>query len=546
MAANADATPVTAPASVLLVDDDEHWAHVTARLLEANEPAFDVTVAASLEDGHTQFETTDPDCLVCDYQLGDGTGLELIDAVREADADRPFLLVTGQGDEMVASQAIDRGVSDYLSKTHDDDASKLLTARITKAITSYRTNRQLRHERQTKASTLSALTATTDITKIATQFCRSLVESHRFAAAWIGTVDGSNEISPVAVDGCETYLEEIFTDHAAGSPSTAISTDGIGTQDPAIAAVRTTEPVVSQFTDASTASAEPTTVDELAHAQGFTSGAGIPIEHDGIQVGVLGVYRATNAPRTDSQMRALLTEYTEIIGYAYRTAEWERSLWSDRPIHLTVEIADTSVPLVDLATTLDDTVTATVVSTHRAAPNRQLYLVRLAGTTPDDLRTAVEMCETIALESASKRNDAIRCDLSATGSTPEQLLTANGAQIEQTALVDGAIMLSVSVESHAAVSALTSALEAAYDSVTLTTLWNHPDDGGTRRLADPLHTLTEKQLDVLQYAYFDGYFQQPRNVSAVELAEKFGLARSTMTQHMRTAQQKVFEHLFEQ
>ena len=99
MAAERDATAVTAPVSVLLVDDDDQWAQVTARLLERNEPAFDVAVAASLSDGRTQFETTDPDCLVCDYQLGDGTGLELLDSVRAVDADRPFLLLTALGDE---------------------------------------------------------------------------------------------------------------------------------------------------------------------------------------------------------------------------------------------------------------------------------------------------------------------------------------------------------------------------------------------------------------------------------------------------------------
>ena len=135
MAAETDATAVTAPVSVLLVDDDEQWAQVTARLLELNEPAFDVTVAASLSDGRTQFETIDPDCLVCDYQLGDGTGLELLDSVREVDADLPFLLLTARGDEKLASQAIDQGVSDYIPKAYDDDESKLLTARVTKAVT---------------------------------------------------------------------------------------------------------------------------------------------------------------------------------------------------------------------------------------------------------------------------------------------------------------------------------------------------------------------------------------------------------------------------
>jgi len=553
VAAETDATAVTAPVSVLLVDDDDQWAQVTARLLEINEPAFDVTVATSLSDGRTQFETTDPDCLVCDYQLGDGTGLELLDIVRAVDTDRPFLLLTARGDEKLASQAIDRGVSDYIPKAYDDGESKLLTARVTKAVTSYRTRQQLIHERETKAATLNALTATTDITEIATQFCRLLVANHGLAAAWIGTVDDSNELIPVAVDGCETYLNAIFEHHSPQSEAIGVDTDGTTNQDPAIMAGQTNEQVITVFTapsagddDLSAGDGDLGTVDEVAHSHAFASGAGIPIKHDGIQVGVLGVYTATDEPRIDSQLRSLLVEYAEIIGYAYRTAEWERSLWAERPVHLTVEINDAAAPLVGLATHLGGSVTATVLSTNRATANRQLYLLQLAGATPDELRTAAEACDGIELGSVSTVDSGVRCDLSVTGSTPEQLLAANGAQIEQTIIGDGAMTISVSVESHAAVSDLTSALEAAYDSVALTKLWNLTDEMNSTRSNGPLHTLTQKQLDVLQYAYFDGYFNQPRNVSSVELAEKFDLARSTMTQHMRTAERKVFEHLFEQ
>ena len=546
MAVQADATPVTAPVSVLLVDDDEQWAQVTARLLAVNEPALDVTVAASLDEGRALFETVDPECIVCDYQLGDGTGLELLDIVRDVDADRPFLLVTGQGDEKIASQAIDRGVSDYIAKIHDDDESKLLTTRVMKVVTSYRTNQQLAHERQTKASTLSALTATTDITEIATQFCRILVGNHGVTAAWIGTVDDSDEIAPVAVEGCEIYLDTILNHHSQQLKGTATNTGGIGNRDPAIEAIRTDEQVVTEFLDPSGTRVESDTIDEIAHERGFKTGVGIPITHDGIQVGVLGVYRTPREPRIDSQMRSLLTEYADIIGYAYRTAEWERSLWVDRSVYLTVEIADPAVPLVGLAARLGSSVTATVLSTNRAAANGQLYLMRLTGTTPDDLRTVVETCDAIELGSVSNDDGAIRCDLSATGATPEQLLAANGARIEHTAIADGVVTMSVSVASHAAVSELTSALEAAYDPVSLTTLWNYPDGMAAAQPDDPLQTLTQKQLEVLQYAYFDGYFEQPRDVSSVELAGKFGLARSTMTQHMRTAQRKVFEHLFEQ
>jgi ActR/RegA family two-component response regulator len=99
--------------TLLLVDDDEQWARVTGRLLESAHEAFDVDLADSLSAGRSRFEATDPDCVICDYQLGDGTGLDLLETVRETDADRPFVLVTGKGDEAVASEAIGRGVTDW-------------------------------------------------------------------------------------------------------------------------------------------------------------------------------------------------------------------------------------------------------------------------------------------------------------------------------------------------------------------------------------------------------------------------------------------------
>ena len=58
--------------------------------------------------------------------------------------------------------------------------------------------------------------------------------------------------------------------------------------------------------------------------------------------------------------------------------------------------------------------------------------------------------------------------------------------------------------------------------------------------------LTDKQRDALRVAFHNGYFEQPRGVSATELATKFDLSRTTMTQHMRTAQRKLFGQLFDQ
>lgn len=68
-------------------------------------------------------------------------------------------------------------------------------------------------------------------------------------------------------------------------------------------------------------------------------------------------------------------------------------------------------------------------------------------------------------------------------------------------------------------------------------------EGGVHAtLADQL---TEKQLEVLKTAYLSGYFDWPRERTADECADALGITQPTFSQHIRTAQFKVFETLFD-
>ncbi|MBZ6494907.1 bacterio-opsin activator domain-containing protein [Natrinema longum] len=57
--------------------------------------------------------------------------------------------------------------------------------------------------------------------------------------------------------------------------------------------------------------------------------------------------------------------------------------------------------------------------------------------------------------------------------------------------------------------------------------------------------LTDRQLAALDAAYFSGYFATPRTSTGDELADRFGVTRQTFNQHLRKAEQTVFQHLFE-
>jgi len=531
---------------ILLVDDDRQWARVTARLLETADDNFDVTIANSLVGGREQFQATDPDCVICDYQLGDGTGLNLLSTVRERDPERPFILVTGRGDETVASEAIGRGVTDYIPKDRDSNDSTLLATRVRNAVSSVRVRRQLDRERRGKTEALNILTSTTSMGALLSQFCRVLADDHGYAGVWIGTIEDDDErtVVPRAVEGCEAYLDTVAS-------SGTISTESV---DPVLRAVERDRPVIVAPTDTAVLEdglveqyGETTTAwDSLAAEHRIVAAVGMPISHDGVRAGVLGVYCSSQTSPLDSRQWSLLEEYSQIIGYAYRTAELKRSLLSEQSVYVDIEIADETVPLAALSAQLPSSTPLEVLSTIEQTDGTTLYLAALPTTDPETIRAATEACESIEVEAVTQMDNGLRCEFSTTAQTPEDLLVSNGARVQQTTAADGTVTVSLSVVDHGVVSTVREALTSTYDSVRITTLWNKHHDEVSTAVGDPLVDLTEKQRDVLSHAYFDGYFEQPRGVSATELADKFDCSRPTVTQHMRAAQRKVFEQLFEQ
>ena len=57
--------------------------------------------------------------------------------------------------------------------------------------------------------------------------------------------------------------------------------------------------------------------------------------------------------------------------------------------------------------------------------------------------------------------------------------------------------------------------------------------------------LTERQFATIQMAYYGGYFETPRKSTGDELAGRLGITRQTFNQHLRKAEETVFEQLFE-
>ncbi|TDK30425.1 ActR/PrrA/RegA family redox response regulator transcription factor [Rhizobium deserti] len=114
--------------SLLIVDDDGPFLRRLARAMEMR--GFSVETAESVAEGIAKSKARPPKYAVCDLRLGDGNGLDVIQAIRENREDTKVIVLTGYGNIATAVTAVKLGALDYLAKPADaDDIFHALTQR---------------------------------------------------------------------------------------------------------------------------------------------------------------------------------------------------------------------------------------------------------------------------------------------------------------------------------------------------------------------------------------------------------------------------------
>jgi DNA-binding response OmpR family regulator len=107
--------------TILLVEDDPVLRTFLADHLTAD--GYELLLAETLHDGLRELERRRPDLAVVDLGLPDGSGLELIARVREADGvvsrldpSLPLVVLSGRSGELDRVRGFERGADDFVGK----------------------------------------------------------------------------------------------------------------------------------------------------------------------------------------------------------------------------------------------------------------------------------------------------------------------------------------------------------------------------------------------------------------------------------------------
>jgi signal transduction histidine kinase len=107
---------MSSPCRILIVDDSPEDRALYRRLLaQDQEHTYEFLEAETGEEGLRTAREERPDCLLLDYRLPDLDGLEFLDQLPREKL-IPVIVLTGQGNESVAVEAMKRGAQDYLLK----------------------------------------------------------------------------------------------------------------------------------------------------------------------------------------------------------------------------------------------------------------------------------------------------------------------------------------------------------------------------------------------------------------------------------------------
>jgi len=401
----------------------------------------------------------------------------------------------------------------------------------------------LRNEELTRLDRLNTLMREIDQSLVAadtraeidTAVCEHMADSELYEFAWIGEHDpGTGLIEPRAWAGVDSgYLEEL-----------SITVEDTPTnRDPIARAIRTGElQVVADIaTDSGFAPWREATLE-----RGARSVVCIPLVYDDTIYGVLVVYADSPQLEADERNQDVLSELGATIAHTINARETRATLQTDSVVELTLRFEDCETPLCRLAREADCQIEYQGFVPRSSGHADVFFIAREVD--PADLEAAADGL--LAFEDVhclTERSDGSLYRARISDPTLARRLTDAGAVVRSLTIDAAVATVVVDIPHTAAVREFLDDFRQRNVNFELLARQSRERPLKTRQtfVAALEDRLTDRQREVLQTAYLSGFFEVPRVSNGQEVTELLGVSQPTFSEHLRTAQRRLCEVLFE-
>lgn len=363
--------------------------------------------------------------------------------------------------------------------------------------------------------------------------CTQLVETDVCAFAWIGAVDPvEDRLTPRAKAGDDRgYLDQV-----------ARSVGGDAGTEPAVEAVRSGELTVVENT-ARRITRAPWRSEAVR--RDFQSVLSVPLVYQGARQGVLTVYSTTQSAFPEL-MQSVLVELGELLANAIVAIERKQALLSNRGTELEFDVQDEACFFLRFAQ--DTNCALELESVIPQSDDSSLVFVRVRDGSPEQLRAEAE--QTPAIESVRRvdSGEGPLVQLRFTEPFIASRLADHGITVRNISADESICRVTVAVPPTYAVHQAVEVVTSTYRDSELLAKRERtaaPSDSSGPFADEVLEKLTPRQREVVEAAYRRGYFESPRNASSDALASELGFSSSAFHYHVRAAERKLFEGVFE-
>ncbi|MEF8871510.1 MAG: bacterio-opsin activator domain-containing protein [Haloarculaceae archaeon] len=375
-------------------------------------------------------------------------------------------------------------------------------------------------------NTIEVLVEATTRDELEAGVVEQLAAADPYTFAWVGRPDvATDTITPAAWDGTaalpfEDVTFELTEDSIVGKAYTAET-----------AQVRQDVRADEQWT-------------ELVADAPARSMMVIPLVYKDTSYGVLAVL-SNKSDAFDEREQVVLSALGRAVANAINAVERGRILDADKIIELEFAIDDSGLLFSRLSRAADCTVTVAGTD-YRSDGTLQVYLTA-EGVDGEELAQLAREDEAVSEATCiANHDDSCLVELIVQESLVATL-TEYGAVPRHVVASNGQARFTVELPYEAEARELYDLVEEQYPGTDLVGYHERERPVQTRQefraaLAD---RFTDRQETALRTAFLGGFFEWPRQIDGNELAEAMDISRPTYHQHLRAAQQKVLEELFD-